>query len=143
MLLARGSTLTHSISPPWESFRANFKAYTCLTRPVYQAAGRASHAMLLWAAWDCPCCSLMQAFGPPWPPSHPSTTRYLSHTQSSTGTVLLTRYGSQLQRSCPSLTLALLTSCCPKPHGVEFWSKCYSPIAPSHFQRRDLSNCSC
>ena len=42
--------------------------------------------------------------------------------------VLLTHYGSQLQQSCPSLTLALLTSYCPKPHGVGFWSNCYSPI---------------
>lgn len=77
------------------------------------------------------CCRSLDPLAPPHT-LPPATT---SHPQSRTGMVLLPHCCSQLQQSCPSLTLALLTSCCPKPHGVWFWSKCYSPIALSHFQR--------
>lgn len=119
--------------PAWESFRANYKAYTCLKRAVYQAAGRASRAVLLWAAWDWFCCPRLQEYGSPCRPSHPSATHHLS--RSKTGTVLLTHCCCQLQQSCPSP--ALLTCCCPKPHAVGFCSEYYSLIALSHFQEWD------
>lgn len=125
-LLAQGSTSTHSISPPWESFRANFKAYTCLKRqqgePLMQCysgqPGTASAPL---------CCRTLGS----WPPLTP-----LSHlSQSKTGTVLLTQQWSQTpaKLSDPP-TVILLISCCPKLHGPGFWNKCCCPFAQSHFQ---------
>lgn len=70
-LLAWGSALAHSISPPGESCRANFKAYTCHQR----AEGNASHALLLWAA-SCYVChpSLLWQFVSPCSSSHSFST---------------------------------------------------------------------
>lgn len=76
------------------------------------------------------CCRCSDPLALPCTLPPPTT----SHPQNKMGTVLLTHCYSQLQPSCPSLTLALLTSCCPKRHGVWFWRKRYSLIALSHFQ---------
>lgn len=77
-LLAQGSTSTHSISAPWESFRANFKAYMCLKRqqgePLMQCCSGQPGTLLPFSAelWA------------PSPPSHPwATSHRVKQAQSS------------------------------------------------------------
>lgn len=56
-LLSQGSASTHSISPPWESLRANFKAYTCLKRK------QGEHLMQCSSGQPGTAAPLLQNFG--------------------------------------------------------------------------------
>lgn len=124
-LLAQGSTSTHSISAPWESFRANFKAYMCLKRQQGEPLMQCCSGQPGTASAPLFCRTLGS-----WPSLTP-----LSHlSQSKTGTVLLTQHWSQTPAKlsyphCHSAHLLL-----PQTPWSWFWNKCCCPIAQSHFQ---------
>lgn len=84
-LLAQGSTSTHSISPPWESFRANFKAYTCLKKQQGEPLMQCSSGQPGTASAPL-CCRTLGSL--------PSLTPLCRLSQSEAGTVL-TQYCSQ------------------------------------------------
>lgn len=85
-LLAQGSTSTHSISPPWESFRGNFKAYTCIKRQQGEALMQCSSGQP-GTAFAPLCCRTLGSLPTLTPSCHLS--------QNKTGTVLPTQYWSQ------------------------------------------------
>lgn len=117
---------THPLSlTSLHSFGASSKAYGRLgTRQqgelLMQCSwpGTASAALCAWVWIPLPCLARF----------HHGSPNYSNYSSQ-----LIANYNSQLQQSYPSLTPALLTSCCLRVPGVEFW-KCYSPIALSCFQ---------